>query len=135
MYKKMSNKICIFCFKQKTACEMRISDWSSDVCSSDLGEVLAQAIVQFARQPAALVLLHAPDRAAAASEFALVRFQPLQQAFVLGVEVQVHRRRTEKRCVGKECVSTCNSRWSHYYSKNNSLFIFLSYHSLIPTYS
>src|SRR3546814_3962276 len=28
-----------FCFKQKTAYEMRISDWSSDVCSSDLGAV------------------------------------------------------------------------------------------------
>src|SRR3546814_8775735 len=27
-----------FCFKQKTADEMRISDWSSDVCSSDLSE-------------------------------------------------------------------------------------------------
>src|SRR3546814_4559840 len=27
----------IFCFKQNTAYEMRISDWSSDVCSSDLG--------------------------------------------------------------------------------------------------
>src|SRR3546814_3411382 len=30
-----------FFFKQKTAYEMRISDWSSDVCSSDLGEVAA----------------------------------------------------------------------------------------------
>src|SRR3546814_2205610 len=29
--------ICVFFFKQKTAYEMRISDWSSDVCSSDLG--------------------------------------------------------------------------------------------------
>src|SRR3546814_3125240 len=28
----------LFFFKQKTAYEMRISDWSSDVCSSDLGE-------------------------------------------------------------------------------------------------
>src|SRR3546814_15465354 len=28
-----------FCFKQKTAYEMRISDWSSDVCSSDLAEI------------------------------------------------------------------------------------------------
>src|SRR3546814_2738911 len=28
---------CFFVFKQKTAYEMRISDWSSDVCSSDLG--------------------------------------------------------------------------------------------------
>src|SRR3546814_8195347 len=27
---------CVFVFKQKTAYEMRISDWSSDVCSSDL---------------------------------------------------------------------------------------------------
>src|SRR3546814_19679752 len=31
--------ICIFFFKQKTAYEMRISDWSSDVCSSDLRPV------------------------------------------------------------------------------------------------
>src|SRR3546814_11964473 len=30
---------CFFFFKQKTAYEMRISDWSSDVCSSDLREV------------------------------------------------------------------------------------------------
>src|SRR3546814_11975342 len=28
--------MCFFVFKQKTAYEMRISDWSSDVCSSDL---------------------------------------------------------------------------------------------------
>src|SRR3546814_5844554 len=35
--------VCIFFFKQKTAYEMRISDWSSDVCSSDL--VLSNAIV------------------------------------------------------------------------------------------
>src|SRR3546814_11153852 len=31
--------MCFFFFKQKTAYEMRISDWSSDVCSSDLHEV------------------------------------------------------------------------------------------------
>src|SRR3546814_5906929 len=30
-------RIVVFFFKQKTAYEMRISDWSSDVCSSDLG--------------------------------------------------------------------------------------------------
>src|SRR3546814_16069627 len=30
--------MCFFCFKQKTAYEMRISDWSSDGCSSDLGQ-------------------------------------------------------------------------------------------------
>src|SRR3546814_6459937 len=32
-----------FFFKQKTAYEMRISDWSSDVCSSDLGDILEVA--------------------------------------------------------------------------------------------
>src|SRR3546814_17646150 len=32
---------CFFFFKQKTAYEMRISDWSSDVCSSDLIDILA----------------------------------------------------------------------------------------------
>src|SRR3546814_2524200 len=31
--------IFLFFFKQKTAYEMRISDWSSDVCSSDLSEI------------------------------------------------------------------------------------------------
>src|SRR3546814_1030341 len=31
--------LIFFFFKQKTAYEMRISDWSSDVCSSDLGDV------------------------------------------------------------------------------------------------
>src|SRR3546814_7279987 len=31
--------LCFFFFKQKTAYEMRISDWSSDVCSSDLQTV------------------------------------------------------------------------------------------------
>src|SRR3546814_3610608 len=33
----MCGVCCVFFFKQKTAYEMRISDWSSDVCSSDLG--------------------------------------------------------------------------------------------------
>src|SRR3546814_7546319 len=33
----------VFFFKQKTAYEMRISDWSSDVCSSDLGQCNAPA--------------------------------------------------------------------------------------------
>src|SRR3546814_6287745 len=34
--------VCFFFFKQKTAYEMRISDWSSDVCSSDLGHLTRQ---------------------------------------------------------------------------------------------
>src|SRR3546814_10183087 len=36
-------ELCVFFFKQKTAYEMRISDWSSDVCSSDLGRHRASA--------------------------------------------------------------------------------------------
>src|SRR3546814_8897088 len=39
--------ILVFFFKQKTAYEMRISDWSSDVCSSDL---LARKTLQFLHQ-------------------------------------------------------------------------------------
>src|SRR3546814_8189555 len=42
---------CFFFFKQKTAYEMRISDWSSDVCSSDLKWLCRQPFVR-ARVPA-----------------------------------------------------------------------------------
>src|SRR3546814_3984470 len=41
--------LCFFC-KQKTAYEMRISDWSSDVCSSDLGERCVQRLRVHAAQ-------------------------------------------------------------------------------------
>src|SRR3546814_16484582 len=37
-----------FCFKQKTAYEMRISDWSSDVCSSDLQFLARETLYIFA---------------------------------------------------------------------------------------
>src|SRR3546814_6755416 len=39
---------CFFFFKQKTAYEMRISDWSSDVCSSDLIVLIAAVLIAFA---------------------------------------------------------------------------------------
>src|SRR3546814_4438026 len=45
--RSMSARLCdvmFFFFKQKTAYEMRISDWSSDVCSSDLGRVDDRAL-------------------------------------------------------------------------------------------
>src|SRR3546814_2774711 len=38
--------LCVFFFKQKTAYEMRISDWSSDVCSSDLLQELRIAALK-----------------------------------------------------------------------------------------
>src|SRR3546814_20248687 len=40
----MNNGDVIFLFKQKTAYELRISDWSSDVCSSDLFLKLARPL-------------------------------------------------------------------------------------------
>src|SRR3546814_2962776 len=50
-----------FFFKQKTAYEMRISDWSSDVCSSDLaggnGELIMRKSISRAATPLALALL------------------------------------------------------------------------------
>src|SRR3546814_2027865 len=43
--------MCFFFFKQKTAYEMRISDWSSDVCSSDLA---CRAICMLSKDKVAL---------------------------------------------------------------------------------
>src|SRR3546814_18620462 len=45
--------ILFFFFKQKTAYEMRISDWSSDVCSSDLGDVASRILRTVERRAAA----------------------------------------------------------------------------------
>src|SRR3546814_2417824 len=50
-------RICVFFFKHKTAYEMRISDWSSDVCSSDLGMLDLVAL----RRLAAYCRAHAID--------------------------------------------------------------------------
>src|SRR3546814_11956238 len=45
--------LCFFFFKQKTAYELRISDWSSDVCSSDLPthSPLARSITENIEKP------------------------------------------------------------------------------------
>src|SRR3546814_2611288 len=42
--------LCIFFFKQKTAYEMRISDWSSDVCSSDLLRAILEHVIKLPEQ-------------------------------------------------------------------------------------
>src|SRR3546814_8027007 len=54
---------CFFFFKQKTAYEMRISDWSSDVCSSDLEEAAqrAQAVGRCRRRRAERRAFHVTD--------------------------------------------------------------------------
>src|SRR3546814_2498281 len=56
---------CFFFFKQKTAYEMRISDWSSDVCSSDLnradGVLIPQRAVKLAEDAASVMVLDAKN--------------------------------------------------------------------------
>src|SRR3546814_14831184 len=51
-----------FVFKQKTAYEMRISDWSSDVCSSDLGEIGEPGAILAAREDRRIVRRVERDR-------------------------------------------------------------------------
>src|SRR3546814_5852102 len=78
-----------FFFKQKTAYEMRISDWSSDVCSSDLTTATKNASFSGAKNgDATSTAISCPPGGSL---------------------------RSEERRVGKECVSTCRSRWSPYH--------------------
>src|SRR3546814_5008820 len=117
------DEVCclVFCFfKQKTAYEMRISDWSSDVCSSDL---LGAAALRYR-------IVEGDDEVALGSgldalENGIQRRQQVGQRD--GAEIMAQRRtgaggrrlRSEERRVGKECVSTCRSRWAPYHSKKN----------------
>src|SRR3546814_20098053 len=97
-----------FFFKQKTAYEMRISDWSSDVCSSDQHGLWMDS----GRMPLrpslrgraiGLVGMGAIGRAVAD------RLAPFG--------------RSEERRVGKACVSTCRSRWSPDHYKKKQTYI------------
>src|SRR3546814_14432057 len=98
---------------------MRISDWSSDVCSSDLPllDVVdrqlerALAFAERARrdcQAFARELLH-HDREATPR-----LAQKIAGRYANVVEEHL-RGRSEERRVGKECDSTCRSRWSPYH--------------------
>src|SRR3546814_7253578 len=94
-------KVVFFFFKQKTAYEVRISDWSSDVCSSDLN--VTKRRKRAANDPASR---HREPR---------VEFynRDLGRVVKLDVPMRIFSRgdRSEERRVGKECVSTCRSRW------------------------
>src|SRR3546814_13188556 len=105
-------------FKQKTAYEMRISDWSSDVCSSDLadqetGQSQQCTDNQGRRRPPTLseTIKESPQWMLAT----LLRRLFAAKATSSGSSAY----RSEERRVGKECVSTCRSRWSPYHSKQN----------------
>src|SRR3546814_3051050 len=97
----------VFLFKQETAYEMRISDWSSDVCSSDL------------------IGQHHLSRLYRLGVRVLLRLRPgllgeppgkrLVTTVTLGDRCLRLAIRSEERRVGKECVSTCSSRWSPYH--------------------
>src|SRR3546814_9678575 len=103
-----------FFFKQKTAYEMRISDWSSDVCSSDLMRgikgIAARVFSSVSKDNINVIMI-----AQGSSELNLAfvvdntdcekAVRSLHEAFM----------RSEERRVGKECVSTCRSRWSPYH--------------------
>src|SRR3546814_2124330 len=79
-------RLLFFFFKQKTAYEMRISDWSSDVCSSDL-------------QRQGIGGRTAPDDGEE------------EQRCDDEVAHQHDRQRLEESRVGQERVSTCRCRW------------------------
>src|SRR3546814_2243996 len=112
--------LSFFFFKQKTAYEMRISDWSSDVCSSDLNvagaTVVNRTVMQEARPVQHSVTqvsrqqyanLH-PNRQPA------IRPATAQAAHASapGPRIEPRSQRSEEHRVGKECVITCRSRWS-----------------------
>src|SRR3546814_9550885 len=94
----------VFFFKQKTAYEMRISDWSSDVCSSDLTRHLRHASDLDRRGPV-------PDIFVASLRN---RIRAMNTLWARCIEDMTLDQRSEERRVGKECVSTCSSRWSPY---------------------
>src|SRR3546814_9053065 len=96
-----------FFFKQKTAYEMRISDWSSDVCSSDLPKLNSTS-----RSAAPLF------RSSVMLSTSKAVGMPLPSKVTPAVESG--SRRSEERRVGKECVSTCRYRWSPYHYKKNN---------------
>src|SRR3546814_1019028 len=102
-----------FFFKQKTSYEMRISDWSSDVCSSDLGAkgiAITLATREDSDQLAAIEKLLGQKirRLGATATESQRKSEPEKKA---QPQRKAEQQRSEERRVGKECVSTCRSRW------------------------
>src|SRR3546814_14695253 len=97
---------------------MRISDWSSDVCSSDLVSETsafnyveaksAKAVANMSRKRSDLF----PDIPTIFEQVKLTEAQAWW--FDYRATLEGLGRRSEERRVGTECVSTCRSRWSPY---------------------
>src|SRR3546814_11008052 len=108
---------------------MRISDWSSDVCSSDLcaeqparRQRVLRAAGQLAQSRSSPWRSHGEVAARRADGGALcasvIATRLAGGAARRGRSGKTKRRkRSEERRVGKECVSTCRSRWSPYHYK------------------
>src|SRR3546814_11715960 len=120
---------CFFFFKQKTAYEMRISDWSSDVCSSDLvRRPLCIIDIEFHFHFRALTVVD--DRSSAGIQYREIGNRTIRRSRgcneeLAAVDLSLEYildigRRSEERRVGKECVSPCRSRWSPYPEKKNT---------------
>src|SRR3546814_18093511 len=91
---------------------MRISDWSSDVCSSDLVVPRRREAVIFP----VIGISHALPFAAGEE----VEHQTRVRGRIGWADRPcVAQVRSDERRVGKECVSTCRSRWAQYHTKKN----------------
>src|SRR3546814_16516187 len=100
---------------------MRISDWSSDVCSSDLrsggGIRAAWLSIEDWRQSRAsgVRLMHPESMPSPCGRlWSIAKRDPKDLP---------RCPRSEERRLGKACVITCRSRWSQYHYKNNNYFI------------
>src|SRR3546814_4674431 len=110
-----------FFFKQKTAYEMRISDWSSDVCSSDLPESAGwrsgsihtgKPETRSLNMEATTVAIVTGASRGLGQALALGLLQPGTRLMTVA---RSHDERSEERRVGKECVGTCRFRWLPYH--------------------
>src|SRR3546814_6289696 len=117
----MMKQYCFFFFKQKTAYESRISDWSSDVCSSDLDVIQARIAERLlVSRPAVSEMIKRLEQEELVSiernAIALIdKGQRLAERTVRRHRLAERFLRSEERRVGKECCSTCRSRWSPYH--------------------
>src|SRR3546814_6612140 len=101
---------------------MRISDWSSDVCSSDLetksGRISFETQL-IGERPAGATPADAPIVRATVGAIKAIGLTPDVFASStdsnIAMSIGIPAVRSEERRVGKECVSTCRSRWSQYH--------------------
>src|SRR3546814_9787439 len=100
-----------FCSSRRRHTRWRISDWSSDVCSSDLCGIGAYTVSTVMFDVWLMLVFGVIGYLFKKLDYPLA---PMVLALVLGRNAEDSFRSAERR-VGKECVSTCRSRWSPYH--------------------